>query len=37
MMQAKITSFWDWKEHFSDDKPCLQTIIDQRWPKNRAT
>jgi len=30
-MQAEITSFWDWKEHFSDEASCLQAIIKERW------
>ncbi len=32
-MQAEITSFWEWQQHFSDEKACLQAIIKQRWPE----
>jgi len=32
-MQAEITSFWDWQQHFSDERTCLQAIIKQRWPE----
>jgi len=32
-MQAKITSFWEWQQHFSDEKSCLQAITKQRWPE----
>jgi len=32
-MQAEITSFWDWKEHFSDEASCLQAIIKERGPE----
>lgn len=31
-MQAEITSFWDWQQHFADDKSCLKAIIKLRWP-----
>ncbi|WP_442923342.1 transposase [Methylomonas sp. LL1] len=32
-MQAKITSFWEWQQHFADEKSCLQAIINLRWPE----
>ena len=32
-MQAEITSFWEWQQHFSDEKTCLQAIVKQRWPE----
>ena len=32
-MQAEITSFWDWQQHFADEKSCLQAIIKLRWPE----
>ena len=32
-MQTEITSFWEWKQHFSDENTCLQAIIKQRWPE----
>jgi len=32
-MQAEMTSFWEWQQHFSDEKTCLQAIIKQRWPE----
>lgn len=32
-MQVEITSFWDWQQHFSDERTCLQAIIKQRWPE----
>ena len=32
-MQAKITSFQEWQQHFSDEKSCLQAITKQRWPE----
>lgn len=31
-MQAEITSFWDWQQHYSDERACLQALIKQRWP-----
>lgn len=31
-MQAEITSFWDWQQHYSDEGACLQALIKQRWP-----
>ncbi len=30
-MQVEIMSFWDWQQHFSDERTCLQAIIKQRW------
>ena len=30
-MQVEITSFWDWQQHFSDERTCLQAITKQRW------
>jgi len=32
-MQAEITSFWEWQQHFSDERTCLQAIVKQRWPE----
>ena len=26
-MQTEITSFWEWQQHFSDEKKCLQALI----------
>ena len=26
-MQAEMTSFWEWQQHFSDEEVCLQTIV----------
>jgi Transposase zinc-ribbon domain/ISXO2-like transposase domain len=31
-MQAEFTSFWEWQQHFSDEKRCLQALIKLRWP-----
>jgi len=32
-MQVEVTSFWDWQQHFPDERTCLQAIIEQRWPE----
>ena len=32
-MQAEHTSFWDWQQHFSDEKTCLQSIINLKRPE----
>jgi len=32
-MQAEITSFWEWQQHFSDEEACLQAIVKLRWPE----
>lgn len=31
-MQAEITSFWEWQQHFLNKKSCLQAMTKQRWP-----
>ena len=30
-MQAEMTSFWEWQQHFSDEEACLQAIVKLRW------
>jgi len=32
-MQADVTSFWEWQQHFSDEKCCLQALTKLRWPE----
>jgi transposase-like protein len=32
-MQAEVTSFWEWQQHYSDEKSCLQSLIKLRWPE----
>jgi hypothetical protein len=36
-MQAEITSFWDWQQHYSYEGACLQALIKCiAWAKQRA-
>jgi hypothetical protein len=32
VMQEEVTSFWEWQQHYSDEKRCLQALIKRRWP-----
>ena len=32
-MQVDVTSFWEWQQHFSDEKRCLQALTKLRWPE----
>jgi len=32
-MQTQAVSFWDWQQQFSNEKSCLEAIIQIRWPE----
>jgi transposase-like protein len=32
-MQTEVTSFWEWQQRYSDEKSCIEALIELRWGK----